>query len=295
MKFTKMHGCGNDYIYINCFDEQVDNPEELAKFVSDERFGIGSDGLILIKPSEVADFTMDMYNSDGSRGKMCGNGIRCVGKYVYDHKMTDKTKVAIETLSGIKYLDLYVENGKAVGARVDMGSPILEPEKIPVRLENATNLNAEEKKSEAVSPILEKEISVSFNGTDELVKISCVSMGNPHAIIYVEDAEAAPVHTLGPVMEHHPIFPERCNIEFCQVLSRSEVRMRVWERGSGETWACGTGACATAVACILNGKTDNKVTVHMNGGDVIIEYDREKNTVLMTGPAATVCEGELFC
>lgn len=276
MKFTKMQGCGNDYIYVNCFDEEVIAPEELAIKVSDRRFGIGSDGLILIKPSDIADFEMDMYNSDGSRGKMCGNGIRCVGKYVYDHGMTDKTQISIKTLSGIKYLDMQVENGKVVSAKVDMGAPVLKPENIPVKLSG--------------EKIVAKKIMVD----GEESEITCVSMGNPHAVIFTDDAETAPVHTLGPKLETTEIFPEQANIEFCQVISRNEVRMRVWERGSGETWACGTGACATVVACVLNGKTDNEVLVHMNGGDVVIKLDTDKNTVFMSGPAVTVCDGEFF-
>lgn len=274
MKFTKMQGCGNDYIYVNCFEEEVAEPEKLAVKVSDRRFGIGSDGLILIKPSDKADFTMDMYNADGSRGKMCGNGIRCVGKYVYDHGMTDKTRISVETLSGIKYLDMQIENGKAVGAKVDMGAPVLKPENVPVKLSGDS--------------VIAREIRVG----DEKAEITCVSMGNPHAVLFTEDAENAPVHTLGPKLEVSEIFPEQANIEFCQVIGRTEVRMRVWERGSGETWACGTGACAAVVACVLNGKTEQEVLVHMNGGDVTICYDAENNTVYMTGPAETVCEGE---
>lgn len=276
MKFTKMHGCGNDYIYVNCFEEKVTEPENLAVKVSDYRFGIGSDGLILIKPSDKADFMMDMYNADGSRGKMCGNGIRCVGKYVYDHGMTDKTQIAVETLSGIKYLDMQVQDGKVVSARVDMGAPILKPEEIPVKLTGDS--------------IVAREVQTG----DERFEITCVSMGNPHAVLFTPDAENAPVHTLGPLLECSEIFPDRANIEFCQVIGRNEVRMRVWERGSGETWACGTGACATVVACVLNGKTGHEVLVHMNGGDVVISYDIEKNTVYMTGPAETVCEGEFL-
>ncbi len=290
MKFTKMHGCGNDYVYVNCLKEKVENPEKTAIFVSERRFGIGSDGLILIKPSEKADFFMDMYNADGSRGKMCGNGIRCVAKYVYDHEMTDKKSVAIETLSGIKYIDLTVEDGKAVAARVDMGAPILEAEKVPV------NVDSPAFKREAGVKALGKEEKiiaqkVCVNGTT--AEITCVSMGNPHAIMFVDDVENAPVHSFGSVMECSDLFPEKANIEFVKVIGPKEVRMRVWERGSGETWACGTGACATVVACVLNGKTEDEVLVHMNGGDVVIKYDREKNTVFMTGPAVTVFEGEI--
>ncbi len=280
MKFTKMHGCGNEYIYVNCFEENVENPEELSIKVSDVRFGIGSDGLILIKPSEKADFMMDMYNADGSRGKMCGNGIRCVGKYVYDHKMTEKKSISVETLSGIKYLDFTVDNDKVTAVRVDMGSPVLKPEMVPVKLEG--------------EKIISRPVEAEYDGKKVTVEMTCVSMGNPHAVIFTEDAENAPVHTLGRVLECHDIFPDKCNIEFVKVLNENEVRMRVWERGSGETWACGTGACATAVACILNGLTKNVVTVHMNGGDVVIEYDEANNKVYMTGPAVTVCEGEYY-
>lgn len=276
MKFTKMHGCGNGYIYVNCFEENVPDPEKLAIKVSDIRFGIGSDGLILVKPSDKADCMMDMYNADGSRGKMCGNGIRCVGKYVYDHGIVDKTQISIETLSGIKYLDMQVKDGKVVTAKVDMGAPILNPAEVPVKLSG------------------DKVVARTVEVDGESAEITCVSMGNPHAVIFVDDAENAPVHTFGPKLECSEYFPERANIEFCQVISENEVRMRVWERGSGETWACGTGACATVVACVLNGKTGNEVLVHMNGGDVVIKFDIENNTVYMTGPAETVCEGELY-
>lgn len=274
MKFTKMHGCGNCYIYVNCFEETVENPEEVAIKVSDIRFGIGSDGLILIKPSEVADCFMDMYNLDGSRGKMCGNGVRCVGKYVYDNGIATKDVITVETLSGIKTLQVTAKDGKAELLRVDMGSPCLVPELIPTKLKG--------------DMIVSQPVKTSFGE----VKLTCVSMGNPHAVMFVDDAENAPVHTLGRELETSEIFPEQANIEFCQIISDEEVRMRVWERGSGETWACGTGACATVVACVLNGLTKDKVTVHMNGGDVIIHYDRENDTVFMTGPATTVCTGD---
>ncbi|MDD6102361.1 MAG: diaminopimelate epimerase [Clostridiales bacterium] len=274
MKFTKMHGCGNDYIYVNCFEEKVENPSEVAIKVSDRRFGIGSDGLILIKPSEVADCFMDMYNMDGSRGKMCGNGIRCVGKYVYDNGIATKDVITVETLSGIKTLKVTAVNGRAELLRVDMGSPIFKPELVPVKLPGDI--------------IIDRPVNTGFGE----VRLTCVSMGNPHAVMFVEDAQNAPVHTLGRELEISEIFPEQANIEFCQVISDTEVRMRVWERGSGETWACGTGACATVVACVLNGRTKDEVTVHMNGGDVIIKYDRENDTVYMTGPATTVCTGD---
>lgn len=275
MRFTKMQGCGNNYIYVNCFEETVVDPVATSIKVSDVHFGIGSDGLILIKPSEVADCFMDIYNADGSRGKMCGNGVRCVGKYVYDNGIAKKDEITVETLSGIKILKVTAENGLAKLLRVDMGAPILKPELIPTKLEGDIIIN--------------KAVETSF-GT---VGLTCVSMGNPHAVTFVDDAENAPVHTLGRELETSEIFPEQCNIEFCQVISDTEVRMRVWERGSGETWACGTGACATVVACVLNGKTKDEVTVHMNGGDVIIKYDREAGTVFMTGPAEVIFSGEI--
>lgn len=275
MKFTKMHGIGNDYVYINCFDEKVENPGELSKLVSDRHFGVGSDGLILIRPSKIADFEMEMYNSDGTLGAMCGNGIRCVAKYVYDHKMTDKTSISVSTKSGIKYLDLTVENGKVSMVKVDMGAPVLDAEKIPV---------ISEKKQI-------KEEPITVNGTR--YQMTCVSMGNPHCVVPVEDVEGLDIEKTGPGFEHHSCFPDRVNTEFIRVLDRSTVQMRVWERGAGETWACGTGACAVAVACIWNGETEDTVLVKLRGGDLKIHWDREKNTVFMTGPATTVFEGEL--
>lgn len=276
MKFTKMHGIGNDYVYINCLEENVPDPPALSRYVSDRHFGVGSDGLILIRPSEVADFRMDMYNADGSQAEMCGNGIRCVGKYVYDHGLTDKTSIAIETLAGIKYLDLTIENGKAVMLRVNMGHPILEAEKIPVIA--------------GTSPVVDEPIIVC--GKD--YRMTCVSMGNPHAIIFMDDVMNMDIEALGPHFEKHEAFPKRVNTEFVEVLDKKTVNMRVWERGSGETFACGTGACAAAVACILNGKTEDEVTVHLLGGDLIIRWDRTEDIVYMTGSATTVFEGKLI-
>ena len=275
MKFTKMHGCGNDYVYINCFNETVEHPEELAVRVSDRHFGIGSDGLILICPSEVADFQMIMYNADGSMGEMCGNGIRCVAKYVYDHGMTDNTHITIETGAGIKTLDLTVEDGKVTMVRVDMGEPILEAAKIPV---------VSEKERVIDEPIL-------VQGREW--KMTCVSMGNPHAVVFVTDTKHLAIEEVGPCFEHYKRFPKRTNTEFVQFISRNEINMRVWERGAGETWACGTGTCASVMACILNGYTDDEVLVHLLGGDLKIEYDRESNHIFMTGPATTVFEGEI--
>ena len=273
MKFTKMHGIGNDYVYVNCFKEKIENPGEVAKRISDRHFGIGSDGLILIKPSQIADFEMEMYNSDGSLGAMCGNGIRCVAKYVYDYGLTDKTQISVATGSGIKYLDLIVEDGKVVLVKVDMGAPILEPEKIPAKVSKATG---------------EK---LTVQGKE--YEVTCVSMGNPHCIVCVDDVDGLDIEQVGTFFEHHEVFPDRVNTEFIKVLDRNTVQMRVWERGAGETWACGTGACAVAVACILNGWTEREVTVKLRGGDLRISWDQEKNTVFMTGPAATVFDGEI--
>ena len=288
MKFTKMHGCGNDYVYVNGFEETVQNPEKTAVFMSDRHFGVGSDGLIIIRPSRVADCFMDMYNADGSRGKMCGNGSRCVAKYVYDHGMIRKERMTVETLSGVKTLDLHVKDGKVETVRVDMGSPVLEPEKIPVRLgEDDGNLVSEKKPYGRV--ILDAPLNV--NG--QSWPVTCVSMGNPHCITRVEDPYGLDLPVIGPHFEHHPVFPEGVNTEFIHVDDRENVRMRVWERGSGETWACGTGACAVGVTCILNGWTDRKVLIHLRGGDLLVEWDEEKNTVFMTGPAVTVFEGEI--
>ena len=276
MKFTKMNGCGNDYVYINGFVEKVENPKELAKKVSDRHFGIGSDGLILIVPSDKADFCMRMFNADGSEGEMCGNGIRCVAKYVYDHKMTDKTEISVETKAGIKYLDLTVEDEKVTKVKVDMGEPILEPKKIPVRSEKKRVVN--------------EPIAVA----EKTWNMTCVSMGNPHAVVFVEDTGSLEIEKYGPLFENHELFPNRTNTEFVQILNRNEINMRVWERGSGETLACGTGTCASVVACILNGYTDEKVLVHLLGGDLEIKYEKTTNHVFMTGPAETVFEGELL-
>jgi diaminopimelate epimerase len=275
MKFTKMHGCGNDYVYVDCTKESIDNIPETAIRVSDRHFGIGSDGLILIRPSKTADFMMDMYNNDGSRGRMCGNGIRCVAKYVYDNGLTDKKQLQIETLSGIKVLDLHVEEGKVAWVTVDMGAPVTKASLIPVKSDKEL--------------LVREPITVD----DRVYEITCVSMGNPHAVVFVEDTDSLPLEVIGPKFEHHEIFPERVNTEFIQVIDRSHIRMRVWERGSGETLACGTGSCASVVACILNGLTDHEVTVHLLGGELKIRYDEKLNTVFMTGPATKVFDGEI--
>lgn len=275
MKFTKMHGCGNDYVYVNCLEETLKNPGAAAAYVSDRHFGIGSDGLILICPSVEADFRMAMYNADGSEGSMCGNGIRCVAKYVYDHELTDKTELTVETKSGIKELSLTVENHKVTKVRVDMGAPLLYAPDIPVLSEKDQVID---------EPAL-------IGGRE--YRITCVSMGNPHVVTIVEDTEHFPLEQVGPLFENHPMFPDRVNAEFVQIISRSELNMRVWERGAGETWACGTGTCASVVACVQNGYTDEKVLVHLRGGDLEIFYDRANDTVWMTGPAAEVFEGEI--
>ncbi|MBQ2288072.1 MAG: diaminopimelate epimerase [Lachnospiraceae bacterium] len=275
MKFTKMHGCGNDYVYVNCFEETIENPSEVARFVSDRHFGIGSDGMILICPSEIADFRMAMYNLDGSEGKMCGNGVRCIAKYVYDHQLTDKTRISLETLGGIKYLDLNIKDGKVETVKVDMGEPILTPADIPVNLSGDTIINE----------------PVEVEGS--IWNITCISMGNPHAVVFVDDTKSLNLEKIGPAFEKHPIFPEQVNTEFVHVIDRKTVDMRVWERGSGETFACGTGACATAMACILNGKTEDEVLVHLVGGDLLIQYDRKTNHIFMTGPATEVFSGEI--
>ena len=273
MKFTKMHGLGNDYVYVNCFEEKIDNPPAVARFVSDRHFGIGSDGLIMINPSKTADFEMEMYNADGSRGEMCGNGIRCVAKYVYDYGLTDKTQISVETLGGIKYLDLTVEDGKVSLVKVDMGKPELEADLIPIISER--------------EQVIDEPIEV--DGKE--YHMTGVSMGNPHAVIYVDDVKGLDLEKIGPKFENHERFPKRINTEFVHCIDRQTVEMRVWERGSGETLACGTGACAVAVSSILNNLTDTQVTVTLLGGDLQIEWDREKDRVFMTGPATVVFDG----
>lgn len=275
MKFTKMQGLGNDYVYVNCFQEKIEHPEETARRVSDRNYGVGSDGLILICPSEVADFEMKMYNADGSRGEMCGNGMRCVGKYVYDYGLTDQTSISVDTLAGIKYLDLTVEDQKVKRIRVNMGSPKLAPDQIPMIAQGDRVIN---------EPLF---VDGSVYG------VTAVSMGNPHAVVFVEDVKSLDLEEIGPKFEHHDRFPNRVNTEFVKVLDSTTVEMRVWERGSGETLACGTGACAVAVACILNGLTEDAVTVKLLGGDLFIQWDRQQNIVYMTGPAEVSFDGEI--
>ena len=279
MKFTKMQGCGNDYVYINGFVEKIEAEEkpDFVRRMSNRNFGVGSDGVIFINPSEEADFEMEMFNADGTRSEMCGNGIRCVAKYVYDHGMTEKTK-GLPIISGghVKYLDLFPgEDGKIERVRVNMGAPILSPKEIPTTFDG------------------EKVIDRALTVCGETYKVTCVSMGNPHAIVFVEDTMAVDIEKIGPHFENHEVFPRRTNTEFVQVVNRGYVKMRVWERGTGETLACGTGCCATAMACILNGLTDDHVDVEVLGGLITIDYDRENNLVFMTGPAVTVFEGEM--
>ena len=273
MRFTKMQGCGNDYIYINCFEEKVEHPEKLAIAMSERHFGVGSDGLVLIMPSETGDFRMRMFNLDGSEGKMCGNASRCVGKYVYERGLTDKTLVALETLGGMKYLDLHVEDGIVKSVTVDMGEPILEAAQIPVVSEK--------------SPVIGEPVQL----LDKTFDFTCVSMGNPHAIAFVDNVKDFPLETYGKVSETHPMYPEQVNTEFVEIVDESHVTMRVWERGSGETWACGTGASASVVACILNGRTGRKVEVELIGGKLTIEWREADNHVYMTGPAAFSFDG----
>ena len=274
MKFTKMHGTGNDYIYVNGFEEKLENPSEAAGKLSDRRFGIGSDGLILILPSDVADCRMEMFNADGSIGKMCGNGIRCVAKYVYDRGLVKKDVLRVETRSGVKTLQLRVEDGKVASVRVNMGQPELDPEKIPVLFSK--------------DRMVDEEV---YTPSGNVWRVTCVSMGNPHAVIFVDDVEGVNLPAIGPEMEKHAMFPERANIEFAQVTGPHEVQMRVWERGSGETLACGTGACACAVASVLTGKADRDVTVHLRGGDLHVFWDPDTDDVYMEGPAAFVFDG----
>lgn len=274
MRFTKMQGAGNDYIYVDATKEKLpDNLSQLAIKLSNRNFGIGSDGLVLIHNSTVADFRMQMLNSDGSESEMCGNAIRCVAKYVYDRGMIKGNRVKIETLAGIKDIELITQGSKAVGAKVDMGSPILEPEKIPVDIKD-----------------VDRVISYPLMVDGQEYKITCVSMGNPHCVVFCDDIADLNLTEIGPKFEHHKVFPRRTNTEFIKIISRNEIDMRVWERGAGETLACGTGACAAVVACVLNGYTENEVKVNLLGGKLKIKYD---GTVLMSGEAVEVFEGEI--
>ena len=276
MKFTKMHGIGNDYIYFNCFEEKIDNPEELSIRLSDRHFGIGGDGIVLIMPSEIADFRMRMFNADGSEGKMCGNATRCIGKYVYEKGLTDKTQITLETLSGIKMLDFDIRDGIVEKVTVDMGKAVFTAKDIPVISEK--------------DEVIEEELTVG----DRTDKITCVSMGNPHCVIFTEGIDSLDLEKIGPGYENNAKFPERINTEFVEYIDSSTLKMRVWERGSGETLACGTGACATVSAAVKTGrcKADEFITVKLIGGDLEVMY-KSDGTVIMKGPAAFSFEGEL--
>lgn len=286
MKFIKMQGAGNDYVYVDCTKNMIENPSEMAIRVSDRHFGVGSDGMILIKSSEKADFFMEMYNADGSQGKMCGNGIRCVGKFVYDNGLTNKTTVTVDTLSGVKTLELHLgEDGKVSSVTVNMGAPVLEAELIPVKPELFG--------VEAKDSIISKKLTVAGDSYN----VTCVSMGNPHAIVNLDndiDIKKFDIEKIGPYFENHEAFPEQVNTEFIQVVDRKNLNMRVWERGSGETFACGTGACASLVATVLNGMCDDEAVLHLLGGDLKITWDRAENVIYMEGPATTVFTGELM-
>jgi diaminopimelate epimerase len=278
MKFTKMQGCGNDYVYVNGFEEKIPQEEkpELVRKLSDRHFGIGGDGVIFINPSDEAEFEMEMYNADGTRSEMCGNGIRCVAKYVYDYGLTDKTEIDVETAAGIKHIVLTIKDGKVEKACVDMGEPILKPELVPVVGEGDMLVD---------EPIL-------VDG--EKYRMTCVSMGNPHAVVFLDyDVKDLEIEKIGPKFENHERFPARVNTEFMYVIDRNTMNLRVWERGSGETWACGTGTCASVVAAVLNGHTERKVLVHLLGGDLEIYWNEEDNHVYMTGSATTVFDGEI--
>ncbi len=286
MKFTKMHGCGNDYIYVDGSKEKVrekDKPE-LVRRLSDRHFGIGGDGVIFINPSEEADFEMEMYNMDGTRAEMCGNGIRCVAKFVYDKGLTDKTSISIVSCGKVKHLELSVEDGKVSAIKVNMGQPILKAEEIPVTIENNDGFMIKDDGAVISAPI-------EVGGQN--YKMTCVSMGNPHAVVFVDDVSSLELEKIGPLFENHACFPRRINTEFVKVLDRENIEMRVWERGTGETLACGTGACASVVASVLNGLTQEQVTVKLLGGNLQIRWDREEDLVYMTGPVATVFEGEI--
>ncbi len=275
MKFTKMHGTGNSYIYVNCFEEKIVEPEKLAVQVSDINFGIGADGLILICPSDIADVKMRMFNADGSESNMCGNGIRCVGKYAYDNGLCNGKRLTVETLSGVKTIDMIIENEVATGAEVNMGRPLLLPEEIPMQAAGDSFINQK----------------ITVDGSEYMA--TAVSMGNPHCVVYCDDIDSLDLEKIGPAFEHSPLFPQRVNAEFVQIISKSEVRMRVWERGSGETLACGTGACAVAVSGVLNGLGTREITVHLRGGDLFCRWDEGDGCVYMTGNAQYICKGEL--
>jgi diaminopimelate epimerase len=275
MRFTKMHGIGNDYVYISTFDQAMPpDPRQLAVAVSDRHFGIGGDGLILIMPSERADARMRMFNADGSEGEMCGNGVRCVARYLYDHGLARKNQVTVETGRGVLTLDLIVSAGRVERVRVDMGPPIFDPERVPTLLPG--------------NPPIDAPIEVD----GRTLAVTAVSMGNPHAVLYVADVAAFPLEVLGPKLERHPAFPRRVNVHLVEVVGPGEVRMRTWERGSGITLACGTGACAVCVAGVLTGRTGRSILAHLPGGDLELSWPDDQSSVLMTGAATEVFSGE---
>ncbi len=274
MKFTKMQGCGNDYVYINGFTEKIGDKPAFVRAVSDRHFGVGGDGAIFINPSEEADFEMEMYNADGTRAEMCGNGIRCVAKYVYDKGLTDKKQISIVSFGNVKFVDLYVEDGLVRSVKVNMGAPVLEAKKVPVK------------------SAMERSVDEPITVKGKEYRMTCVSMGNPHAVVFMENIAKLDIASIGPLFENHEVFPNRTNTEFVEVVDRTHVNMRVWERGTGETLACGTGCCATVAACVLNGLTEDEVTVRVLGGEIDIRWDRNKNLIYMTGSAETVFEGE---
>lgn len=276
MRFTKMQGAGNDYVYVNCFEEKIDDPHILSKKISDRHFGVGSDGLVLILPSDTCDFRMRMFNADGSEAEMCGNASRCVGKYVYDHGMTEKKEISLETKAGVKILKLFIEDGKVERVRVDMGVPEFAPSLIPVLKEGDAVIN--------------EKISIG----NEQFGVTCVSMGNPHAVIFMTNIEGDDLHRIGRMIENHPLFPARTNVEFVQVVSSEVLRMRVWERGAGETLACGTGACASLAAAVVNGFTGRKAVLKLVGGNLEIEWDEISGHIFMTGSAETVFDGNFY-
>lgn len=278
LSFTKMHGIGNDYVYVDCFDRPLANASDVALQVSPRHTGIGSDGLILIYPSDVADCRMEMYNADGSRGEMCGNGIRCVGKFVYDHGRVPKRELRVETDAGIKLLDLDIQNGKVAAVTVDMGPPILDGRQIPVAQDGR---------------VVEHPLTVQLPDGPETFAVTCVSMGNPHCVLFLPEVESLPLDKIGPCFERHPFFPKRVNTEFIQVMDAGTLRMRVWERGSGETAACGTGACAALVAAALTHRASRRARLRLNGGDLEIDWRSSDDHVLMTGPATEVFQGEI--
>ena len=274
MKFTKMHGIGNDYLFVNCFEEVVENPERMAIVMSKPHFGAGADGMVLIEPADGADFGMRIFNADGSEAEMCGNALRCIGKYVFERGMTDKTELTIETGGGVKQLWLTVENGKVARIKADMGTPELNPRLIPVDLPGEI--------------VLRHRLQI----LGQTWFITCVNMGNPHAVVFVRDPEVIDLPTIGPMIEHHPLFPRRTNVEFVRVIDRNILQMRVWERGAGETLACGTGACASLVAAVLGGLANRTVQMKLSGGNLQLQWSAEDNHVYQTGPAAFVYDGE---